>query len=352
MLPNDHTEPGVWRIIDASCNRIAEGLRTIEEYVRFVLDDEFLSTELKRLRHDATQTISLFDRQERLAARDTVGDVGTAIETPTESQRSDPQSVAVAASERCQQAFRCLEEYGKLVDGRIASQIEAYRYRAYTLFASIEQSSQRRERLKDCSLQVLIDGCDSTESMVALMAEVASAGAGIIQLRDKSLDDRRLYERAVAAVSALKSSPCLLVINDRPDIAATTGADGVHVGQEELPISAARRIIGSQAIIGVSTHDIEQARTAVLGGADYLGCGPTFPSKTKSFDSFPGLSFLREVAAEIRLPAFAIGGINLSNIDGVVATGIGGVAVTNAVTGSKHPAGAVRQLKFIREFNE
>jgi thiamine-phosphate pyrophosphorylase len=90
-------------------------------------------------------------------------------------------------------------------------------------------------------------------------------------------------------------------------------ADGVHVGQEELTIRDVRQIVGPEMLVGVSTHSIEQARQAVLDGASYLGCGPTFPSETKHFDHFPGLDFLRQVAAEISLPAFAIGGITLEH---------------------------------------
>ena len=137
----------------------------------------------------------------------------------------------------------------------------------------------------------------------------------------------------------------LFIMNDRPDLAVLSAADGVHVGQDELSIQNVRRIVGPEMLIGVSTHTIEQARQAVLSGASYIGCGPTFPSGTKHFDSFPGLAFLREVAAEIGLPAFAIGGITRDNLKIVLQTGMQRVAVSGGVTQAADPAAAVRGIR-------
>ena len=114
-------------------------------------------------------------------------------------------------------------------------------------------------------------------------------------------------------------------------------ADGVHLGQENVTVKDARRIVGPDRLIGVSTHSLEQARQAVLDGADYIGVGPTFPSGTKQFDRLPGLELLREVAAEIRLPAFAIGGISPRNVAEVLAAGFTRIAVSGAVLSSDDP---------------
>ena len=108
-------------------------------------------------------------------------------------------------------------------------------------------------------------------------------------------------------------------MNDRPDLAVLAGADGVHVGQEELSVKDARRIVGPSALVGVSTHSIQQARAAVLDGANYIGVGPTFPSGTKTFAAFTGVELLQAVQAEIRLPAFAIGGVTAANLPQVLA---------------------------------
>jgi len=123
------------------------------------------------------------------------------------------------------------------------------------------------------------------------------------------------------------------------------GVDGVHVGQEELSVADARRVVGAGKLVGVSTHASEQAHAAVLAGADYLGVGPTFPSATKRFEAFPGLDYLREVADEIRLPAFAIGGITPENVGEVVAAGATRIAVGAAITAADDPAAVVASLR-------
>ena len=141
-----------------------------------------------------------------------------------------------------------------------------------------------------------------------------------------------------------RETPVLCIVNDRPDLAALAQADGVHVGQEELSVKDARRIVGPDSLVGVSTHTIEQARQAVLDGANYIGVGPTFPSDTKTFADFPGLDLLRAVAAEIRLPAFAIGGISIENLPAVLSTGLPRTAVSAAITAAADPAEATRQM--------
>ena len=133
-------------------------------------------------------------------------------------------------------------------------------------------------------------------------------------------------------------------MNDRPDLAVLSAADGVHVGQDELSVKDTRAIVGPHALIGVSTHNIDQARRAVLDGANYIGVGPTFPSTTKNFESFPGLNFIRTIATEISLPAFAIGGITLNNIPQVISAGLRRVALSGAVVNVSDPAAGVREF--------
>jgi thiamine-phosphate pyrophosphorylase len=166
----------------------------------------------------------------------------------------------------------------------------------------------------------------------------------VLQLRDKNLPDRQLLDRARTLRAITRGTSTLFIMNDRPDLAALSGADGVHVGQDELTVKDARRILGPDGLVGVSTHSVEQARSAVLDGADYIGVGPTFPSGTKKFAEFTGTALLRAVAPEIRLPAFAIGGIDAKNLSEVLATGFTRVAVSGAVTTANDPATAASEL--------
>ena len=143
---------------------------------------------------------------------------------------------------------------------------------------------------------------------------------------------------------SLRDTSTRFIMNDRADLAVLANADGVHVGQEELSVKDARTIVGLSRWVGVSSHSLEQAQQAVLDGADYIGVGPTFPSHTKSFDVFPGLALLRSVAGELRLPAFAIGGIRQENLDDVLATGIRRVAVSAAIIDQPQPVAAAREF--------
>jgi thiamine-phosphate pyrophosphorylase len=334
------------QIIDVNLNRASEGIRVVEEYCRFVLSSGPLTTRCKALRDQLHHALVPIDRQERLLARDTPRDVGATANFASEIR---PQTVglslrqiAVHNSERVKEALRAIEEYASPLFPDAASQVSGLRYQWYELERDCQLGRTVSQRLQDARLYVLIDGAGSEAEFSQRAGLLIDAGVDIVQLRDKRLDDRtllaraRLLRRLTNNHSPLTThhSP-LLIINDRPEIAVLSAADGVHVGQEELPVRDVRRIVGSDMLIGVSTHNIEQARQAVSDGADYLGCGPTFPSQTKHFDTFPGLDFLRQVAAEIALPAFAIGGITPNNVVDVLATGFTRVAVRSAFAGAE-----------------
>ena len=342
--PATQEQVGLLRVIDAAANRGREGLRVVEDYVRFVLDDHHLTGQMKRLRHDLTALLSRVPVGRRLAARETQADVGTRLTTPAEYRRRDATGVLTANFTRLQESLRTLEEFGKLLDPDLAAELEQLRYRAYTLQRAVHFTDTSLERLGQARLYVLIDAAPSQQQFTAIVRSLVAAGVHVIQLRDKRLDDRKLLERARLLRRLTCCGQTLLIINDRPDLAVLAAADGVHVGQEELTVKDARTIVGPEALVGVSTHSIEQARQAVLGGANYIGVGPTFPSGTKQFDEFPGLGLLRAVAAEIRLPAFAIGGISRENLPQVLATGLRRIAVSGAVTTAGDPAAAVREL--------
>jgi thiamine-phosphate pyrophosphorylase len=246
--------------------------------------------------------------------------------------------------QRTLQALRSLEEFSKTVAPEAAVRLEQLRYRAYTLERTVGIASDSVARLANALLYVLVDGRSSPDEFATLASSLVSAGVAMIQLRDKRLADRELLARARLLVEIAHQADALVIMNDRPDLAVLAGADGVHVGQEELTVADARRILGPRGLVGVSTHSIEQARAAVLEGASYIGAGPTFPSGTKEFSEFTGTELLRAVHAEIRLPAFAIGGVTLENLGQVLGTGFTRVAVSGAIVEANDPAAAARQF--------
>ncbi len=338
-------EANTARILDASANRAREALRVLEDFTRFALNDAYLTGALKLLRHSLATALHHLPAALLLESRNTPGDVGTAISTVQEMQRPALISVVEANAKRLQEALRSLEEYGKVLDAEFAQRIEQIRYQSYTVERALVRGHWSRERLADARLYVLVTDSLCRASLVGTVKEAILGGAQIIQLREKGLDDRTLLARAREACEVTHSAGALFIVNDRPDIARLVDADGVHLGQDDMPIQEARRILGPDALIGVSTHNLDQVRRAVLDGANYLGVGPTFPSQTKEFDAFAGLDFVQQAFAETSLPAFAIGGIDLDNVAQVVAAGAHGIAVSHAICAADDPRAIAQRLR-------
>lgn len=336
-------ESDAGRILDAAANRAREAVRVLEDYTRFKLDDAFLSAQLKQLRHDFAAAIQLLPPSLLLSSRDTLGDVGTAISTDAEWQRPSLDAVVAANSKRLQEALRSLEEYGKVLSSEFAQRIERIRYQSYTLERALVQG--RGDRLANVRLCVLVTDALCRASLVGTVKEALLGGAEMIQLREKDVADRTFLLRAREVRKLTLEAGALFIVNDRPDLARLSDADGVHLGQDDLPVHEARRILGPDALIGVSTHDLEQVRRAVLEGANYIGVGPTFSSQTKNFGALAGVDFVKAACAETSLPAFAIGGINLDNVAQVIAAGARRVAVSNAVCAATEPKLAAQKLR-------
>ncbi len=337
-------ETGVWRILDANANRAAEGLRVVEDYARFIIDDAHLSRLCKDLRHELAAIVQTWPSSHLVASRNTLGDVGASVTTPAEGRRANALEVLQANFPRVQQALRCLEEFGKTISPDGGTALERLRYKAYSLEKAIQTTRRSLDDLADSRLYVLVDGAATTDEFSARVKVLIEAGAHMLQLRDKRLDDRTLLARARCLRALTASTSTRFILNDRPDLALLAQADGVHVGQEDLTVQEVRAVVGPGVFIGVSAHSLEQARAAVLDGADYLGVGPTFPSSTKAFSSFTGLELLRAVSQEIRLPAFAIGGITRETIPRVCEAGFSRIAVSGAVHQSDDPSASLSDL--------
>jgi thiamine-phosphate pyrophosphorylase len=350
--PTPAGQSGIYRILDANLNRCVEGLRVVEEYLRFVLEDRHLASACKQLRHDVAHATRNLPSLRLQSARDSAHDIGASISTDSELHRLDARAVAAASWKRAQQALRSLEEYSKVVAAPTASEFETLRFRTYTLEASAHLLEAAQDKLADVKLYVLLDGRSSATNFEQLVRQLVSAGVDAIQLRDKQLNDRELVQRAKLLRQLTHESDCLFVMNDRPDLALLAAADGVHVGQDELTVRDVRSVVGPDMLIGVSTHTLAQAEQAVLDGAQYIGCGPTFASRTKSFPDFAGLEFLRQVSQRIRLPAFAIGGINLANLPQVLQTGFRRVAMQHAIVTASDPAAVIGEIRMLLDNRE
>ena len=332
----------VMRLLDASLNRAREAFRVLEDYARFVADDTELSRELKDCRHALASATGAV-QAEAIQFRNTVGDVGIGIKTEAERGREDLTHVVIANGKRLGEALRSIEEYLKIVDPSAAARVEAIRYQVYSIEKRIDQ--RLRPTFEGVRLYVLITESVCRRPWLEAAEMAIEGGADCLQLREKDLDGGELLRRARALVALSRKRRKICIINDRVDVAMLSGADGVHLGQEDLPVHEARRILGANKIVGVSTHNLEQANLAVADGADYLGVGPFFKSATKPRDFVAGPEYARAAVESIHIPLVAIAGIGLGNVSEVLATGVKAIAVTAAVIGQDDPAKAARELK-------
>jgi thiamine-phosphate diphosphorylase len=166
------------------------------------------------------------------------------------------------------------------------------------------------------------------------MTRALSAGISFFQYRNKRATRKTIYETARLLSSVAHQSHALFIVNDHADIAEAVDADGVHLGQDDLPIEQARKILGSGKIIGISTHSREQAMAAERSGADYIGFGPIFPTTTKDAGELQGINTLKIVKSAVGIPLIAIGGITQKNIGDVIRSGADGAAVISAILSS------------------
>ncbi|MEV4311013.1 thiamine phosphate synthase [Actinocrispum sp. NPDC049592] len=204
--------------------------------------------------------------------------------------------------------------------------------------------SQLRAKLAAARLYLCMDIRDDLAEFVG---EALAGGVDIVQLRAKSLEARQELAALEVMAEVCAKHDALLSVNDRADIAATIGADVLHLGQDDLPVAAARRIVGEEVIIGRSTHDIDQARAAAVEpGVDYFCTGPCWPTPTKPGRPAPGLELVRETAdANPGRPWFAIGGIDAGRMPEVLAAGANRAVVVRAITESEDPRAAASQLR-------
>jgi thiamine-phosphate pyrophosphorylase len=351
MAPLDLSDPvrdvDIGRILDASANRASEGLRVVEDYVRFVLDDPGLTRRVKEVRHRLAEALRGFDPDLLISARDTRDDVGTHIMTRSEQIRENPRAVLTANFKRTGEALRTLEEYGKLVDVWLAGQFEMLRYDVYTLEKLTLTAVHAYRSLGDARLMVLVGGLTTLGELTWIVGEALSGGADVIQLREKAVPDRELLARAREVRILTAQANARFILNDRPDLARLAGADGVHLGQEDVTVRDARRIVGPNLVIGVSTHNRAQLDAAIVSGASYLGVGPVFSSLTKEFaePDLAGLAYVQAASQCTNIPYFAIGGITEENLARVLDAGATRIAVSAAVVKADRPRRAAARLK-------
>jgi len=338
--------PSPKRIIDANGNRAREALRVLEEAARFIVDDAELAVELKQLRHGVARALA--DVPGLIHHRDTPGDVGTELTTPSEQSRAGVLGVVQAASARLSEALRAIEEYAKALPAEpnataLAQTAERVRYSGYDAGQRLLRVLGTGERKQWRVCLLLTQSLCTHHPWQRVLSQALDAGVDAVQVREKDMDSGPLLSH-VRTVIKLVDRRAAVIVNDRPDIALLAGADGVHLGQTDLNPRAVRQLAGDQLIVGVSTATLDQAKRARDDGADYCGVGPMFTTTTKHKPDLAGPAYLREYLAWDALPHLAIGGVKPDNVGELAAIGCQGVAVSAAVCSAQDPGDAAAQL--------
>ena len=347
QLINSHA---LLRILDANLDRAREGIRTIEEWCRFGLNDEATTAQLKHLR----QSVARWHSPDIRLARDTPGDLGTALTHPQEASRSSLVEILQVNFARSQEALRVLEEYGKLRSPEMAAAFKQMRYQLYTLDSQIvgpmlsadtaartDLFQQRQQQLMQARTYLV------TSPVPDLLGAVEAAlkgGIAIVQYREKTADDDERLTLARQLKMICHCYGALFIVNDRVDIAVAADADGVHLGQHDLPIEVARAILGPDRLVGRSTTSPEELKRSLDEKADYIGVGPVHETPTKPGKAAAGHDYVRYAAQHATMPWFVIGGLNAENIGPTLAAGATRVAVVRALMQAENPTEVARSL--------
>jgi thiamine-phosphate pyrophosphorylase len=203
--------------------------------------------------------------------------------------------------------------------------------------------SQRRARLAAARLYLVCDATPGGRPLADVLVPALRGGVDLFQLRMKGADDEVVLAAAAVAREACAAAGALFILNDRPDLVAAAGADGAHVGQDDLPLARARELAGEDRLIGQSTHSPAQVDAAA--GADYIGVGPVHATPTKPGRPAVGLDLVAYAAAHATVPFFAIGGLDEATVGAVLAAGATRVAIVRAIAGSADPEASARRLR-------
>ena len=342
-----------YRLIDASINRAAEGLRYMEDIARFLLDNAELTETLKNMRHALIPDDWQLHKY-LLSARNTAGDVGVEIKAAGRKESRDLMSSVIANARRVQESLRTLAEITKVeqISNELTSgQLEKIRYSLYTveknLLSQLERN-KKRERVN--GLYIIIDSkIIGNRNPVLLTRQAIKGGAKTIQLRDKIHDRGEMLPLALELKKECEKAGVLYIINDYLDLAMAVEADGVHLGQTDLPVKLVRKIAPIDMIIGCSVFNVEQALKAEAEGADYVAPGAIFSTSSKNTKVI-GIKALREIAKAVNIPVVAIGGINIGNAARVKKAGADSIAVISAVVSAISPDKACKEI--INKFEE
>jgi thiamine-phosphate pyrophosphorylase len=334
------------RIVDANLNRIGESLRLLEDIARLMLNDAVLSKKLKAMRHNL-EDIDFTLKKQLLQARQADSDVGADTKVEQQLEKRGLLKTVIANSRRIEQSLRVMEELAKTPGINMDSdKFEKVRFELYTIEKELVSRLSRKDKTDRIKGLYAIIDTDSLKGRrhYDVTKEVLEGGARIIQLRDKNTPKKDLLSIAVELKKLCNEYGALFIVNDYIDIAIASDADGVHIGQDDIPVSVARKLLPIDKIIGCSASNRDEAIAAEADGADYIAVAAIYKTVSKCDIEVVGLETLRLIKENSRLPVVALGGITCDKISEVISCGADSIALISAIMGASSPQKATRQI--------
>jgi len=340
--PKEAEDLRINQIIDANLDRAREGLRVLEDWARFGLGENDFVRKIKNFRQILGKNHLKVYKQ----SRNFTSDECKGLTHHEQSNRHTPSQIISSNAGRVQEALRVIEEFSRHHNHELSKIASEIRYEIYTLEIDLLRLSRFKELneiLKKNELYVITD---QRENLLQIIEEILIAGVKIIQHRFKVGTDKDNLQEAIEIKKLCKKYNSLFIVNDRVDIALASNADGVHLGQEDLDLTTARKLLGYSKLIGISANNEIDISNALKNGCDYIGIGPVFETDTKKNKKPLGIEKIKTLTKDLNIPWFAIGGIKTNNISYLKSNGIKKVALVSQLMNTEDPKGdAIMILK-------
>ncbi len=323
----------IFQIIDANLDRAREGLRVLEDWARFGLGNNDYVTRLKNFR----QILGKNHLEIYKLTRNYIEDQSKGLTHLEQFNRKTPEQIISTNAGRVQEALRVVEEFSRQHNYELSKIASEIRYEIYTIeiaLLSLSNFKNSEEIIKENDLYVITAQRDN---LLEIIEDILIAGVRIIQHRFKTGTDKDHLQEAIQIKNLCKRYNSLFIINDRVDIALASNADGIHLGQDDIDLRTARKLLGYSKIIGISANNAIEISKALKEGCDYIGIGPVFETATKKEKKPLGIEKIKTLTKDLNIPWFAIGGVNTNNISYLKSNGFKKFALVSQLMNSEDP---------------
>ena len=321
------------QIIDANLDRAREGLRVLEDWARFGLGIENYVIKIKNFR----QILGKNHLEVYKKSRNHIEDQCKGLSHVEQTNKKSTEKIISSNAARVQEALRVIEEFSRLNNKELSKIASEIRYEIYTLEVELLNFNTRKNSEKIIIENDLYAITDQKSDVIEKIEDVLIGGVKIIQYRFKTGTDKDHLEEAIRIKKLCKKYNSLFIVNDRVDIALASNADGIHLGQDDLDLKTARKILGNSKIIGISANNEIDIANSIKDGCDYIGIGPVFETSTKKGKEPLGLEKIKTLTKDIKVPWFPIGGINKKNISYLKNNGFPKFALASELMNSDDP---------------